>query len=93
MKNQNNIELREMEIKELRKYLKNIDTEHLKYIHIHKKNFFLFQKYYVYISTQDGNKFAIPFQSKYKVDIKREVFTIRATLNLKNISKNTPPLP
>ena len=50
MDNQNRIELPKMDISDIRIYLKEIDLQQLRYIYVHKRNFFFFDKYYINIA-------------------------------------------
>ncbi len=86
MTHQTKTDLQRMEITELRNYLKNIDLKELKYIYVHKRNFFLFEKYYVNICDNDGNVRSIPFRKKHKEEVKKDVFTIKTLLNFRSTS-------
>ena len=88
MDNQNRIELPKMDISEIRIYLKEIDLQQLRYIYVHKRNFFFFfDKYYINIATKNGKLISIPFSSKYKEAVKKEIFTIKTLLNFSDASK------
>ena len=87
MDNQNRIELPKMDISDIRIYLKEIDLQQLRYIYVHKRNFFFFDKYYINIATKNGNLKSIPFYSKHKEEVKEEIFTIKTLLNFSDTSK------
>ena len=87
MDNQNRIELPKMDISEVRIYLQEIDLQQLRYIYVHKRNFFFFDKYYINITTKNGNLKSIPFSSKHKEEVKKEIFTIKTLLNFSDTSK------
>ena len=87
MDHQNRIELPKMDISEVRIYLKEIDLQQLRYIYVHKRNFFFFDKYYIHINTKNGNLISIPFSSKHKEEVKKEIFTIKTLLNFSDTSK------
>ena len=87
MDHQNGTELPKMDISEVRIYLKEIDLQQLRYIYVHKRNFFFFDKYYINITTKNGNLKSIPFSSKHKEEVKKEIFTIKTLLNFSDTSK------
>ena len=87
MDHQNGTELPKMDIYDIRIYLKEIDLQQLRYIYVHKRNFFFFDKYYINITTKNGNLKSIPFSSKHKKEVKKEIFTIKTLLNFSDTSK------
>jgi hypothetical protein len=88
MNHQTQTELPKMDISEIRIYLlKEIDLEQLRYIYVHKRNFFFFDKYYINTTTKNGNLKSIPFFSKHKEEVKKEIFTIKTLLNFSDTSK------
>jgi predicted nucleic acid-binding protein len=87
MDHQNGTELLKMDISEIRIYLKEIDLQQLRYIYVHKRNFFFFDKYYINIATKNGNLISIPFLRKHKEAVKKEIFTIKTLLNFSDTSK------
>ena len=87
MKNENQIESPKMDLTELRRYLKEIDLQQIRYIYVHKRNFFFFDKYYMNIATKNGNLISIPFLRKHKEEVKKEIFTIKTLLNFSDTSK------
>lgn len=88
MENRIKTALWNMDIIELRQYLKNIDLNQTKSIYVRKRSFIVFEKYYVHITTQEGKVLAIPFHKKNKEEIKRDVFSIKTLLNFRKVSKN-----
>jgi hypothetical protein len=86
MKHQTKPDLQRMDMKELRNYLRNLDLKELKYVYVHKRKFFLFEKYYLNICDNDGNVRSIPFRKKHKEEVKKDVFTIKTLLNFKKTS-------
>jgi len=87
MKNENQIESPKMDLTELRRYLKEIDLQQIRYIYVHKRNFFFFDKYYINIARKNGDLMTIPFSSKHKEEVKKEIFTIKTLLNFSDTSK------
>ena len=87
MDNQNRTELPKMDISDIRIYLKEIDLQQLRYIYVDKRNFFFFDKYYINIITRNGNLKSIPFSSKHKEEVKKEILTIKTLLNFSDTSK------
>jgi predicted ATPase len=81
MNHQKQTKLPKMDLPELSRYLREIDMKQLRYVYVHKRNFFFFDKYYVNIATKNGNLVSIPFSSKHKETVKKEIFTIKTLLN------------